>query len=318
MIMKKQFNLGLGLMALLAVGQLYFLRAADVSRYLVSKGQEFAQTNATAVVILTNQLPFRFVSTVDATAVGTVLEAKIKLPNLQTRSLTNFGDGNFDFEQGYTTKALLDANYALGNYTWAIVGANDGTNKPVLALAADNYPNIPKIAGWPELQTVEAALPLNLAWSAFTNGTANDFIFVDISDVNGNSAFATPALLLPGALDGTSLTAQIPAATLADATTYQGSLLFVKRTALNTASYPGANGVAGYYRQTHFPLVTLTAPPAAGRIQFGAASYSASEGVGTVNVTLTRAGASGEAWIFPRKTERRRRVWITSACRRRQ
>ena len=295
--MKNKLTINCLLVLLGTVTLFVSVRAADVQRYLVTKGQDFTQTNATMTVSLTNQLPFRFVSTVDATAPDSVLQAKVKLPNLQIKVLTNSGDGNFDFEQGYVTKALLDASYAAGNYVTFMVGTNDHTNTPTLALAADNYPNIPKIGNWVDLQSVEAAQPLNLTWNSFTNGTASDFIMVDISDTNGNSIASTPAMLSPGALDGTAVSAQIPAAALVDDTTYVGSLLFVKRTLLNTTSYPGANGVAGYYRQTRFPLVTLPTPPAEGRIQFEKANYSASEGAGTVNVTITRSGSAGNVSV---------------------
>ncbi len=297
MIMKKNFNIGWVLVAWFAAGQFYCLHAADVQRFLFTKGQEFVQTNPAVVTSLTNQLPFRFVSTVDATATDSVLQARIKLPNLQFRTLTNAGDGNFDFEQGYNTKALLDGNYAVGNYYMFMVGTNDHTNIVLMPLAAENYPNIPKLASWPDLQAVEAAQPLNLAWNIFTNGTANDFILLDISDTNGLSIVATPAMFVSGALDGTSLTAQIPAATLADDTVYQGTLLFLKRTLLNTASYPGANGAAGYYRQTRFPLVTLPTPPDSGRIQFDAQNYSVAETAGAANVTITRSGSVGDVSV---------------------
>ncbi len=291
--MKNKLTINCLLVLLGTVTLFVSVRAADVQRYLVTKGQDFTQTNATTTVSLTNQLPFRFVSTVDATAPDSVLQAKVKLPNLQIKVLTNSGDGNFDFEQGYVTKALLDASYAAGNYVTFMVGTNDHTNTPTLALAADNYPNIPKIGNWVDLQSVEAAQPLNLTWNSFTNGTASDFIMVDISDTNGNSIASTPAMLSPGALDGTAVSAQIPAAALVDDTTYVGSLLFVKRTLLNTTSYPGANGVAGYYRQTRFPLVTLPTPPAEGRIQFEKANYYISETNQSVNMTITRSGSNG-------------------------
>lgn len=296
-MMKNKFGFNSRLVLLVVLTVLVSVRAADVQRYLVTKGQEFAQTNAATVVSLPSELPFRFVSMVDATAADSVLQAKIKLPNLQIKVLTNAGDGNFDFEQGYTTKALLDSSYAAGNYVMFMVGTNDHTNTPTMALAADNYPNIPKLNSWLELQSIEAAQPLTLAWSGFTNGTANDFILVDISDAGGNTVVSTPAMLMPDALDGTALTALIPAASLADNTTYVGSLLFVKRTLLNTTSYPGANGVAGYYRQTRFPLVTLPAPPANGRIQFQTSSYSVSESVGTVNITIMRSGSAGNVSV---------------------
>ena len=284
---------GFSLLGLLAVGSLFYAKATDVTRYLVVKGLDYWQTNATTVNVISNQAPFSFVSSVDGAASNSVLAASLKLPNLQTRTLTN-NDGNFDFETGFSNKLQLDAAYGVGNYSYTITGTNDGTYHPVLALPADNYPSVPNIANWTDLQAVEASQPLNISWGAFTNGTTNDFIIVDVSSADGSTTLAsTPALLDPSALNGTNITAQLPAGVLADGSNYQGRVLFVKRASINTTGYPGSKGVSGYFRQTMFPVVTLPTPPASGRIQFSAQNYSAAENGGTTPILVTRSGSTG-------------------------
>jgi hypothetical protein len=285
----KQFCLA-GLAAL-AVGQMTSAHSADVARFGVAKGQDYFQTNATTVLTLTNNRPFKFTSFLDGAATDSVQSVSLKLPNTQVRALTN-NDGNFEFETGFTNKTSLDAAYGPGSYTYTIIGINDGTNKPALALPADNFPPVPKLANWTDLQAVEADQPLHLSWGAYTNGTTNDFIFVSVATPDGDTVVSTPAWFGPNALNGTNLTAQIPADSLDDGTTYLGSLLFVKRTTLST-NYPGAKGAAGYFRQTDFPLVTLPAPPVNGRIQFAASSFSALENSGTASILLTRSGDAG-------------------------
>ncbi len=54
--------------------------------------------------------------------------------------------------------------------------------------------------------------------------------------------------------------------------------------------------MAGYYRQTKFPVVTLPTPPNHGRIQFSASAYSIAENAGTANVTVTRSGSNGHVF----------------------
>jgi hypothetical protein len=272
-----------------------------VSRYLVIKGQEFEQTNATARLTRTNNLPFRFVASADASAPGNILAAGLKLPNAQTRGLTSDAAGNFDFEQGFGSKSLLDASYAAGSYVWSFNTLNDGAVTATSVLAADNYPGVPNISNFAELQAIAASQPTDIFWSGFTNGTANDFVRVEIDGLDGTELFSTAPLLDPLALAATNVTVQIPAATLADGMSYLGKLLFVKRTADS-----GADSAAGYYRQTTFPLVTLPAPGAriqsgvqggkakavAGSVQFTVRSNTVAEAGHTVTLTVARTGGT--------------------------
>ncbi len=266
--------------------------AADVQQYLVAKGQDYRQTNGTAVLSFTNENPFRFMASVAATTTNSVTNVTLKLPNTQFRQLTNAG-GEFQFEQGFATKQALDGGYAPGNYGFTIQAVNDGTNKPTLNLAAENYPGLPKLTNWADLQAVEPALPLDVSWGAFTNGNTNDFIQVEVNTLTGENVALTPDLLMAGALNGTNTVVTMPANTLDYGVTYEGRLLFVKRTALALTNYPGAAGVAAYFRETKFPLVTLPAPPSHGRIQFSTSSQSVAETAGVANLTLSRAGTQG-------------------------
>ena len=248
------------------------------------------------VASVTNENPFRVVASLDATTSNSVTKVVLKNPSAVSVNLTNT-DGNFDFEQGFTNKTLLDKNYAAGKYAFTIVTLNDGTNLPTLTLAADNYPAVPKILNWTDLQTVEPEQPLAIYWGSFTNGTTNDFIIVDISQTNGDVVASTPALLEVNALTGTNFAAAISANLLDYNQTYEGRLLFVKRTALSSTNYPGVPGFTGYYRQTKFPLLTLPTPPNHGRIQFSAQNYSVGEAADTANLTVTRSGTEGDASV---------------------
>ena len=268
------------------------LHAADVSYYLVTKGQEQKQTNATTLFTQTNESPFRFLSIVTGSNTGLVSAATLRLPSALTLVLDN-SDGSFQTQAGFVTKSGLDGAYGTGNYRFNIQSVNDGTNQPTLALAADAYPAAPVIANWADLQAVEPDQPLTISWRAFTNATANDFVSLAVDEWDGNPVVSSPDLLQPGALNGTNSAVVIAANTLDYGTNYEGRVLIMKRTALATTNYPGASGLAGYYRQTIFPVTTLPAPPAHGRIQFSASSSSVLENAGAAQLTVTRAGTEG-------------------------
>ena len=267
-------------------------RAADVSYYLVSKGLDQKQTNTTTIITQTNENPYRFLSLLTGTTTDAVNFVNLKLPSTQVRTLTNT-DGSFQLEQGFSTKGGLDGSFAFGNYQFTIGTVNDGTNRPTLPLTTDAYPAAPVIANWADLQTVEPELPLYIFWNTFSNGTPDDFALLELDQLDGTPVVATPDLLQPDAMNGTNRYASVTAGTLSYGTNYEARLLFLKRTALTTTNYPGARGIAGYFRQTIFPVTTLPAPPAHGRIQFSVSGGTTREDAGAAQLTVTRAGTQG-------------------------
>ncbi len=254
-------------------------QASDVDSYLIAKGQIFRQTNAAAPVQIFSEDPFEAYAAVTPTAPGDVLSATLRLPNGVVVGLTNYdsGSGTFDGSDAFTTKAQLDAAAGIGTYNFVIQTLNDGTNRPSLILGADNYPPTPRIANWQEAQEIESLADFTLQWLPFTNGTSSDFVVFSIEDLNEQPVFSTPGYLETNVLDGTSTSATVPGGMLEATTAYQGRLMFIKRTASNTNTILGALGLAGYYKQTIFPLATLPESTGAGRIQLGAQSFSVSE-----------------------------------------
>lgn len=278
-------------------------QAADVNSFLIAKGQQFRQTNAAAPVLIPDEEPFQAYGSVTPTLAGAVTGATLRLPNSQVVTLDDAGDGLFEIDAAFTTKAQLDTQVPAGTYTFTILTQNDGTNRPALSLPADNYPTTPRISNWEDAQSIEPAADFTIQWLPFTNGTINDFIIFAIADANDQDVFSTPDFLDPNRLSGTNTSAAVPAGTLAANTVYRGRLLFVKRTGLNTNTIPGAVGLSGYYKDTYFPLTTLPENTEAGRIQLGARGFSVSEAdpnellvpifrtsaslTGAVSVTLT-------------------------------
>lgn len=268
----------------------------DVDNYFVAKGQKFFQNSAGTPLNTTNDVPYRFSASVDPVSTGTVTSASVKAPNGSSQTLSNI-DSGFSAERQFTTKTLLDRAFGAGNYTFTIATQNQGTAHPALPLSADAYPPTPRLANWTDAQDVEADQPFTFTWDVFTAGTTNDVIILDVSDSGGNTVFSSPFLLESDALNGAATSVTMPSNTLAWGTTYTGRLSFFKRTALNTNAYPHVPGVAGYFKQTQFPVVTPAAPPAAGRIEFSASNFLFSEGAGIVPILITRSGTSGSVTV---------------------
>ena len=131
-------------------------RAADVESFVLAKGQQFRQTNAASPVQVSDRAPFRFFSSVTPADSNTVTGVSLHLPNSQVRMLTNF-EGEYQLEQAFTNKSLLDGAFAAGKYTFTIQTVSDGTRTPLLSLPADAYPPTPHIANWLDAQEIDSA-----------------------------------------------------------------------------------------------------------------------------------------------------------------
>lgn len=286
--------LGGGVYAALWLGAVVTATASvsDVQSFLVAKGQQFHQTNAAAPALEGSSGAYRFYSMVDAAYSNSIVSASLQLPGTAAKALTNTGNA-FELEQAFSTKALLDAAARPGRYQFTIQTAQDGTRTPALVLPADAYPPTPHVANWLEAQQVEAGLPLTLRWDPFTNGTAADFVLLEVAELDGTPVLSSPGMQEPGALNGTNRFALIDAGSLQTNHSYEARLLFLKRTGLNDTNYPGAVGESGYYKQTEFSLQTLDEPPASGRLQFFTSQYVVDEDGGSVLVTVQRAGSQG-------------------------
>jgi hypothetical protein len=244
-------------------------RAADVSFYLVAKGQVFSQTASGPPVLKLN--PDRFSSVVGLAATNAVTNATVQaLPGGPANALALQAGGiigtrdQFSFSAKYATTSALDTAYPNGNYKCVIQAVHDGRQTATLPLNGDAYPaSDPYLINFTAAQTIDPAAGFTLTWPAFSGGTANDFILVTISDTVANGPFSTPDPGQPGRLDGTATSLVIPANTLPGGALLTGSLIFIKVAARDTTSYPGVLGFAAYYKETQFSLGTVAAlaPP---------------------------------------------------------
>jgi hypothetical protein len=239
----------------------------DVLQLLVYKIANYVQTNAAAadvVPLSTNTHTY---------GVSIRLSGHITVTNIPSDiNNTIFAEVPFDGSEGdsyqfesqqFTSQAQMDAIYPNGNHSFSLRTVHQGTNNVTVPLTGNLYPAAPVINNFAAAQSVNSSNSFVLGWNPFTNGTANDFILVEINERLGTNGFLdifrTPNIGEPGVLDGTATSVSIPASTFAAGSTYDVSITFVKGVHLSTAGYPPL--VAGAYgAETSFKLVTAGTP----------------------------------------------------------
>lgn len=232
----------------------------DVRNFIAGgKGQVFEQLSAGAPSQSTTG--FAFLSSIRGVESNSVVSASVEVPGGTSQTLLRQTPGDFDlqFAPDFTTKVALDAAFSNGTYTLTFTTTNGDLFTPSLNLPTDNYPSTPQVSNFAAAQTIDSTSDFTLTWTAFSAGTTNDFILVDIADALDADVFATPDFDQTNALNGTATQVVIPGGTLAPGTNYTGRLIFGKRTALDTNTVPGAVGITAYFKQTEFPVTTLAA-----------------------------------------------------------
>jgi hypothetical protein len=219
----------------------------DVKTFSVLKGREFTQTDSGAPVPNVSTA-FVFTATVIASAPDSLNGAWVTTPRGTTQALLRQADGKtFLFVDGCDNQSMVDTSYPDGTYSLRMSTAHEGTPTISLALSGARYPNPPHLSDFESTQLVEPAGTLILRWDAFTNGTTNDFIYLDFSDVLGNVPFTSKAFGKSSALDGLANALPVPNGTFVPSQLYQGRLLFQTTVSVDDSDYSGAEGVSGYF-----------------------------------------------------------------------
>ena len=252
----RPFPIGFGAVVVLALllAQSSTL-ASDVRGFRLLKGQSFVQTS-TGVATANGVSNFVMQCQADFQPAGTLTNLTFTKPNMQVLSAFPDGDTQYGFEQSFSSQAALDAEFPSGTYTVTMKTLNDGIRAVPLTLTGDGYPNTPHVSNFTAAQAVVPSLDFTLTWDAL-GGTVNDFVFLNIRDGGGQEVFSGPEMGQPGALDGTSTSLLIPARRLRPGQVYQGELFIAQSTQPpDQASYPGAMGIAAYFKKLNFNLIT--------------------------------------------------------------
>lgn len=239
------------------------LRGADATFYAAVKGLEFNQTDA-GPPVLAGGNPYRFLAIVGLTAPNAITNATVQsLPSGPINSLVA-ENGDFEFQDKFATLGDLDSAYPDGGCQVVIDAFHDGIRTATLHLSGDTYPSAaPHVSDFANAQAINPGIPFTLSWDAFNGGTTNDFVQLTIANNSGTTIFQSPTPGQPGALNGTSNSVVIPAGRLpAQTTNLNAQVLFVKTVAVDSNSYPGVIGVAGYVKATDFAISTTNSTPA--------------------------------------------------------
>ena len=229
--------------------------AQDASFYGLFKEQSLLQAGDGAPILASP--PYRFSTFVDPSGPGRIKGASVKRPNGTIQALSQSQSWeSFHLDAEFSLKAALDAAYPSGAYLLTINTLSQGAKAITLSLPTDNYPNDPHLANFTAAQTINAGSDFTLRWDAFADGTPFDYVRVEVNTAQEDTVFASGEPGEAGALDGTSTSVTIPAGRLAAGSVYVGTLMFVRIVQLDTTSYAGVTGVAGFIKQTTFTLAT--------------------------------------------------------------
>ncbi|MGB0581549.1 MAG: hypothetical protein ACPGVU_17770, partial [Limisphaerales bacterium] len=228
----------------------------DVLALFISKAEALIQTGSTPV----NAGAFAFEADSDLRGYATASKLEIGGPvGGPILGELDHGDA-LQLEAEYALKSDLDAFFPNGSYTNTITTFNDGTKTIVLDLMPESYPNDPTVQNFSALSTVDSTIALNLSWAAFTQGTVNDFIQVEIQNDVGRTIYESPSPFEVGAMDGMQTSLSIPAHTLAPGRQYECELTFAKVVDSDNTSYAGVNAAAVFAKITEFKLTTMGTP----------------------------------------------------------
>ena len=253
-----------------ALGQaIYFARTKfdietvppDVKNYEVRKSKMFVQSSPGAPIVT----GFVFTATLEAETESSIISSAIVTPTGRIENLLQQSDGETHrFRSARTTQAALDADFPDGNYVLAINGAKDGARNIPVALTGSAYPNAPRLSEYDAAGQINRESPFVLRWDAFAGGSANDFIRLQIEEMDSDEVFDTADFGNDNALDGRATNATIPPGLLDAARMYGAELRFERVLRANDAGYPGADGRVGYAAQTFAKIATSGAgnPPA--------------------------------------------------------
>ncbi|MBI5385955.1 MAG: hypothetical protein HZA90_14850 [Verrucomicrobia bacterium] len=256
-------------LGLLAIPQRSLVAAPDVKGFFAMKARLHEQVSSgPARLIASNSLygvgaitPYGFGASVFPTSTSSVNSATLLLPTGTTVNLPwrapQYSSDSFGLSAFFQEQSALDVAYPNGSYTFTMNTVNDGPRVADVSMTGDVYPTPPHIANYSAAQAVNPGASFNLVWDAFADGTANDFIKLEIDDPTGGLLFGSPDLLRPGQLVGTATSYPIPANTLAGGRGYTARVKFWKANSINNSSYPGVVGAGVYSSTTEFLIATV-------------------------------------------------------------
>lgn len=250
---------------------------ADAKRFEVLKGIYYYQIGEGAANLQTNNC-YRFNALVYATVkpapgvAGSVLAAAVTTSKSQAIDLLPDQDGDpFRFRDRFDPddRFAFENFFPNGTYSLFIRGRNDGEHTMTFSITGDQYPQPPILNDYNGAQSLPWNQYNEISWRPFVGGTTNDFIQVQIEDLNENNVWETPDFGEAGALNGLDTRTVIPARQLSPGSAYFATIRFVKVLSNGSRQYSGVPGMAGYFTRTEFVLraVSSTVDSVIDRVQ---------------------------------------------------
>ena len=237
--------------------------AEDASFIAVVKTQSFAQFNAILPMLDEEEddddrKPIAFEIFVQGTSTGAINSGSFSGPgSVVSGSLEQDGQRWF-FDEYFDKKPQLDNAFpGSGDYVVNLEGENDGSQSVTLNFSAENYPNVPFITNFENLQSLNASTAVIVEWDPFEGGTVDDHISFYINQENssdGGTVYEAPNPGEPGALNGTSTSLTLPPGTLDSDSDYTVQIGFYR---IGTADTSYVNSVTAFGKRTRFPMQTM-------------------------------------------------------------
>ncbi len=229
--------------------------------------------NSTGPAGLDADLPVAFGATTTLSSNRTATQIVLTVPGQSSTNLqqTIFQPEFWSLFAPETNPALAEVRFPAGSYTFIVVAANSNQQVTLNLANSSAQPNAPHLSDYAGAQSIDPTQPYTLRWDAFLNGTAADYIKVQIGD-----NFETPDYGSAGALNGLARSVVVPAGVLTAGQSYDAAVDFFRVSqVISNASY---RAMAYRISSTHFTVQ--------------AASGSSS------SLVLTNLGRSGGTFSF--------------------
>lgn len=219
----------------------------------VARGWMYEQTTASEPALNTNS-PYCFLACTTIPCPRSATNVTLQFPSTDVRNLTGTTiPGHLTLPDcSYTDQAAFEAAFTNGNYVFTFQSASSNPQITVNCPPSLTQPPAPHLTNLIAGQAINPSQPFTLGWDPLAGGTAADCIYVEIY----GGVFNTPALGIPGALNGTATSVVLPAGTFQPNRSYQGVVTFYHYALLTN----GSSHVSLIYRasSTEFALHTTS------------------------------------------------------------
>jgi hypothetical protein len=178
-----------------------------ITTFTVGKTYYYDQTTAGSP-FLDHTLSDGFGATTTLASNRTAITITVTVPTSATNTLAqdSLRAEVYGFMNGSTNNSAFDLQYPSGNYVFNVQASSSNQQVTVNLPSTMAQPPVPHVSNFTAAQSVDPTQPFTLTWDAFSGGTVNDFMSVQIG-----TNFTTPTLGSTGALSGTATSVVIPA-----------------------------------------------------------------------------------------------------------